>query len=201
VTVSIVSVGGKVTASKQNEIIGEVNQIGLQVVIPTSVAGTGVTVDAAGLVSFSAATTVSVNGCFTSQYQNYQIMFDALGSTSTVMNLRMRLAGADDTTSNYAYQYMDAASTSISGSRGTAQTSMYFAYATTGTGWQFVNIFNPNLASATFVQSFTGWNVAAPNLTIFTGGHNVATAYDGFSIILGSGNITGKLRVYGLRNS
>jgi hypothetical protein len=173
---------------------------GMDLITPTSVAGSGVTLSG-GQVTMASATSVNVNGCFTSQYQNYQFVFDALGSTNINLNLRMRLAGSDDSTSNYFYQYLDAASSAVSGARFTSQTSMYFAYATTGTGWQFVNIFNPNLASATFVQSHTGFNITSPNLTLFTGGHNVATAYDGFSIILASGNITGKLRVYGLRNS
>jgi hypothetical protein len=173
---------------------------GMDLITPTSVAGSGVTLSG-GEVSMSAATGVNVNGCFTSNYQNYQIWFDALGSQDSTLLLRMRLAGSDNSASSYAYQQLDAASTSVTGSRGTAQTSMYFGYATTTRGWHFVNIFNPNLASATLVQSQTAFNVAGPNLTIFMGGHNVATAFDGFSIIVGAGNITGKLRVYGLRNS
>ena len=51
---SLATVGGKITAAFINAIIGLVNRQGTTAVIPTSVAGTGVTLGAAGKVSFSA---------------------------------------------------------------------------------------------------------------------------------------------------
>jgi hypothetical protein len=173
-------------------------QPGMNLITPTSVVGGTFN---GGAISFSAATTLSINGCFTSSYANYRIMFDAtLASGSTGLNMRMRSAGSDNSTSNYAHQYMDAGSTSVTGARATAQTSMAVGAATTGIGWNAMDLFSPNLAAPTLFLSYIANAVTSPSLTLYAGGHNVSSAFDGFSIIPPSSNITGTLRIYGLRN-
>ena len=93
---SLATVGAKITATFMNLIIAQVNAQGYTAVIPTSVAGTGVTLGAAGKVTFSASTAVSVNGCFTSTYDNYLIVVDiSATSANSIPQFRLRLAGTD----------------------------------------------------------------------------------------------------------
>lgn len=174
---------------------------GSDIIYPTSVAGSGVTLSG-GQVSFSAATAVSVNGCFTAAYDNYRLVFTAtLGSGGAGLTIRMRNAGSDDSTSNYAYQYIDAGSTTVTAARATSQSSMQAAAANAGGGWNALDLFSPALASPTFFLTLCSNPVTNPSATYYAGGHNVSSAFDGLSIITPSSSITGKLRIYGLRNS
>jgi hypothetical protein len=176
---------------------------GMDLITPTSVAGSGVTLSG-GHVSFSAATAVSLNGCFASTYDNYQIVVRYQNSAATpVIFVRLRLSGTDAIT-NYQYQNLDASNTSITGGRYTAQ-----AEGLVGTGGAagnpdellVMNVSGPALAAQT---SFFCNNTASTSsiiTRIASMRHTTATAYDGFTIYPSSGNLTGTLRVYGLRNS
>ena len=152
-----------------------------------------------GEVSFSAAATLSVNGCFNSTYDAYRIVAQFSQSVDTTIYARMRAAGTDASGANYDFEALLVAGTSITAGRVTAGTSMNFAYASTDT---FVNIdmHNPALAATTYLlaAAYYGPGVA---YTQHSARHAVSTAYDGFTFIPGSGTITGKLRVYGLRKS
>ena len=79
-------------------------QPGMKMVVPTSVAvgsGSG-SVDTNGAVTFSGASSVSLNGCFTSAYQNYSIIVNDDSASATGYQLfRLRTNGTDNSTSNY----------------------------------------------------------------------------------------------------
>ena len=173
---------------------------GLSLVTPTSVAGSGVTLSG-GAVSFSAASTVSVNGCFTSTYDNYQIALSQVCAAGSIyVSMRLRASGTDNTASSYAFQRIDASSTTVSGALSTAQQAAYVAATSTTGGWYAINVYGPNLAAPTYLSSTGALVVASPTIRIFGGGHDVSSAFDGFTLITSS-NVTGTLRVYGLRNS
>ena len=176
------------------------NPAGMDLITPTSVAGTGVTLSG-GQVSYSGSSTVSVNGCFTAAFENYRIVFyGTLVSGNETFKLRMRLSGTDDSSANYADQRMDAAATTISGARQTAQTSGTCSYVQQNGFWGSIDMFRPQLAAATFFTTVSGNTVAAPNLYQFAGAHNVSTAYDGLTVFPSASTITGTLRIYGYRN-
>ena len=162
----------------------------------------------AGLVyitssTFSAASTVSVNGCFTATYENYRIVYQLATATGTVnLQIRMRAASSDDTSANYAMQYVDG---SGSGSAGMARTLTATAGVIGGAGttgsWGAIEVLRPQIAAATYMTSLVGVSVASPSVTIYSLGHNVSTAYDGFTIYPASSTITGSLAVYGYRKA
>jgi hypothetical protein len=54
-----------------------------------------------GTVTFTGASSVSLNGVFSSTYDNYRIVF----TTTTISNIfmRLRVSNADETTSQYVY--------------------------------------------------------------------------------------------------
>jgi hypothetical protein len=152
-----------------------------------------------GEVSFSAAATLSVNGCFNSTYDSYRIVTQLSNSADAEMKIRMRAAGADATGANYDDQYFYAAGTGTGAIRTTSATSGGVGRASTDY-FCTIDMHSPALAAITYyiANMYYGPGVTT---VLDNGRHNVATAYDGFSFIPASGTMTGKLRVYGLRKS
>lgn len=179
---------------------------GMDLITPTSVAGSGVTLSG-GQVSFSAATSVSVNGCFTTAYDTYivQTQVTAL-STAAFISLRMRTAGTDNASANYYYNGMVAVSSSD---------SVFNSFRSAGaiSSWQLFNTATDDSFAHTFIsgpaQTFstgfqnvtTGTNATDMFYGANGGRMSVSTSYDGLTLIPSAGNITGALRIYGLRNS
>ena len=174
---------------------------GLHFVTPTSVAGTGVSLSG-GTVSFSSATAVSVNGCFTSTYQNYVVMLTYVGSTANVLYWRERLSGTDAATSYaYAANGRDVNGTSVGFSSASATQALVGQGATTAYSQLDVRIMGPNLARVTTMLG-TIWSVSGGILYQSSIGatHAVNTAYDGLTFYPDTGNITGELFIYGFKS-
>jgi hypothetical protein len=97
---------------------------GLVVMTPTSVAKTGTgstaTINSDGSVVFDLCTTLSLNGVFTSSYDNYMIVMRATTSLAwPYFNSRLRASGTDNTTaSSYTNQYLTANGTTVSAGSG-----------------------------------------------------------------------------------
>ena len=102
------------------------SRAGLAKVIPSPVAvgsGTG-SANTLGTVTFSGASSVSLNGIFSSTYDNYRILLDSTAaSASAALNIRVRVSGADASGSDYNSQRIDIAGTSSTITRNTLQTS------------------------------------------------------------------------------
>ena len=178
---------------------GAVAGAGLDLITPTSVAGTGVTLSG-GQVTFTAASTVSLNGCFTAAYDNYQIVFSGVGSENLGVRARLRLAGTDNSASAYSGQGYQSVATLTNIATG-PDNLWYFgnahtlAFSTAGT------FFSPFLAEPT---QFLGAGQRRATIADVTGlalVHSALTSFDGVSFICSAGTITGKLRLYGMRNS
>ena len=176
---------------------------GMDLITPTSVAGTGVTLSG-GQVSFSAATAISVNGCFSATYDNYLIRLKITGSTTTSLNYRMRSAGTDNSGAIYQAQLMYGNGASAAGSAAISQTSGRFGSITsTDMIHMSIDAFSPFLAEATLFYALAGYRSAttSPQVEAQSGGHASAVSYDGITMLPLAGNATGNLRIYGLRNS
>ena len=170
---------------------------GLSLVTPTSVAGTGVTLSG-GTVSFSASSTISVNGCFTATYDNYMMTVTHTGTADTDLNIRLRLAGTDASATDYIFISFD--NTGTTGAvRFTGQTSMRLGPGRNGTKMYATSyLFSPFAAAITGEQNNT---TSSPVMNMTNGIHGLSTSYDGFSLFPSSGTSAGSLRIYGLRNS
>ena len=183
---------------------GAVVGAGMDLITPTSVAGTGVTVSG-GAVSFSASSTVSVNGGFTATYDNYLVVTEFTSSSATgEWYLRLRASGTDATTAYYsAFGFSSFNADSISGqgtTNGTDKISIGYSNSTLG-ATASTNVKAPAIARRTLFEYLSN-NPASTGNSRFGGGvHTTATAYDGFTLYPASGTITGTVRVYGLRNS
>jgi hypothetical protein len=202
---SLATVGAKITATFVNLIIARVNRQGVTAIIPTSVAGTTVTVSATGVVSFTAATSVSINGCFTTEFDNYEIALNVTSiATAANLELRLRVAGTDLSTSTYLYGGTSNNGAGAStGSNGTTA-GFYLTRNPVGavSGAGKVIVFSPMLAAAKRIIS----TMATANATYVTGdtvgGTQASTSlHDGLSIINDGGfAMAGSVTVRGLSN-
>lgn len=168
---------------------------------------------AAGALTFissTAFTTVaSVSlpvATFSATYLNYLVLFN-LSAASTDVNLtgRLRIAGADDTTSTYATMLLGITDTgTASNVSNTAQSS--FTLKTTNN--------NPTYAASfTFLNPFATvrTNILTQISSVIPGTapmgssgtllFNATTSFDSFSFIASTGTITGTVKVYGYANS
>jgi hypothetical protein len=177
---------------------------GMDLITPTSVAGTGVTLSG-GQVNFSAATSVSVNGCFTSAYDTYRIViYGGASAISIGVDARLRLSGTDNATANsYIRTFVRGVSNAASAAIITGTSFSFIASTDTDIWSTNFDVMRPALASMTgFSGMFAGTSSASSDyVAAFGGRHNQTVAYDGISIIPQSGNITGVMRIYGLRIS
>lgn len=204
--ISSVAVGGKITAAFINAIIGLVNRQGATAVIPTSVAGTGVTLGAGGKVSFAASTAVSVNGCFNSDFDTYRIEIDSTSSGAAVYTLVERLSGTNAIT---AYDLQTNAT--VNGTNFPAQSLNQTSWTMNAQSFagkmnMTIDLYNPALAVATTGLATVG-GAANPMTTtaalvqqLFLS-HRTTTAYDGFTLTASTGTITGSIRIYGKNNN
>jgi hypothetical protein len=182
-------------------------QPGMKMVVPTSVAvgsGSG-SVDTNGAVTFSGASSVSLNGCFNSSYDNYRIVFTNTNASNAIFNMRMRASGTDNSTaSSYGTNY-----TYVALSGGAAAGNGY----NNGTSWALdgsSNYYNSNGHIDTFRPfqtemtriNFSHTGLDGANYYNWTGGgnHTQTVSYDGFTIYPTSSTISGTIRVYGYKN-
>ena len=201
---SLASVGQKITAAFMNLIVAEVNKHGHTAIIPTSVAGTGVTVGASGKVSFTASTSISLNGIFTSTYDHYKVEIYTTASSTAVLRVVLRSAGTDATAANYDYTLLYANSGTPGATTVAANAYWTLNAAILSTVMKHnLELTNPFLASMTTAigRSVAYASAVAPLIGNFGGGHRLSTSYDGLTFTASTGSLTGTIRVYGYNNN
>jgi len=179
--------------------------VGLRLITPTS--ATNGTVGATGAVTFSGVSSVSLNGCFTSTYQNYQILLDISSGTGDNVDLsfKYRLSGTD-TSTNYQYQrYYFTGSTLTTGQNELGTDEMFLGALDkdnfSGRSTYEIKLFGPQTATLTSNIS-SGYGSFGALISTYgcTGWQNSATQFDGITFIPSAGNFTGTVRVYGYKN-
>lgn len=151
----------------------------------------------------SAASSVSVNNCFTSSYANYFLVFTLVGSTGTNLRFRYRASGSDNSDSNHAYQNFEVSNTSVGGARSTGQSSYLLGNVRVDNPPAVFTIYlaNPQAAASKSYKSDCFDPSAGGQIVMNYGSKDVTTQFDGFTIYPASGTITGSVRVYALQNS
>lgn len=175
---------------------------GLVVMTPTSVDKTGTgstaTINSDGSVTFSSCATLSLNGVFTSSYDTYMVVLRGDCSSAANVGYRLRVGGTDNSTaSSYVYQELEATSTTITGVRITGDQGRFCAFNNTQENGAIVYIYGPFLAQPTAWRSVTANDASSARIDDYAGTHNQSTSYDGFTMIPGSGSITGLVTVFG----
>lgn len=174
---------------------------GLVPIVPTSVTNGSTTGD--GRISFSAQTSISLNGVFSETYDSYVVLFDlSTLAGNTAVSFRMRAAGVDNSgTGAYLMSLLGTTTGGTAANILTTGTSGTFTYGPTG--YAYVNgelIFtNPFIASQTKVAirsggTDTGYSQYAGRSGMIA--HTQAVSYDGITFLTAAA-ITGTIRVYG----
>lgn len=174
---------------------------GLVPIVPTSVAGTGVSLNAAtGLITTSSSTAVNINGCFTSAFRNYRIFLESTGTAATVV-VTLRASGTDSIT-NYDRTELLARNATVSSStnlNGASATVIGFANTLIQAD---IDLSGPQVAVPTTMLTRGGVhsNPAVQNtsnglVTNFIS-HRPSTSYDGITITYSAAQ-SGTIRVYG----
>jgi hypothetical protein len=175
------------------------SRAGLAKIVPSSVAvgsGTG-SASALGTVTFSGASSVSLNNVFSSTYDHYRVVLYTVGSD---VNFRFRLRNdnSDNSTSNYwwsgYYIPYGAAPTVTATSGGGATTSFLFSGVSSASGGYVFDIFNPKSSS---LQTTVNLNAAESYNSNRSMQFRANTSFDGYSFYPDSGTITGTVSVYG----
>lgn len=179
---------------------------GLVVMRPASIVSSGSgnssTINANGSISFSSCASLSMNGVFTSAYDNYMLVTETSASGGGDFAFRLRVSGTDSS-SSYTWQYVRFNNTTQTAARGVAQTSGYIGSVDiTGTtrDGHTMYLFGPYLSQTTVTRSvpaWSGYNNTGAEIYDFATTHTVSSSYDGITIFPGSGSITGIITIFG----
>lgn len=154
--------------------------------------------------TFTAATTVSINSCFTSTYDNYVVTVNLSAGSGAGGNYyaKLRLSGTDSSAS-YAYNTLTTNGTTVSSATLNGQTTGFPTDSNDQSRpaqTQFT-LMSPAVGVYTwFASNAFSSNMGGQGVKINNGYHAIATAYDGLTLNW-SGAATGTVRVYGMRNS
>lgn len=176
---------------------------GLAKIVPTSVAvgsGSG-SVDSNGNVTFSGASSVSLNTCFSSTYDNYRIIIDFVPSTSTGFVSRYRNT-SDETSSVYGNAVFFYRSNNTSGGEA-ANVSQSYSYimnqSANGYSALSIDVINPMKASYSLMHILGTLGISSTDVKSVFGQTMLAntSTYSGVTFYPLSGTMTGIIRVYG----
>lgn len=179
---------------------------GLVLVKPSSVVNG--TDNGKGTVTFSAASSVSLNDVFSSTYTNYKLIVNQIPSGVSNLNLRLRVSGTDASGNNYKYAAIgyNSNNTALNNySGGAADVSSFESISQCGTtGTDIFSVFDilnsfetkPTFISGKFAR-FDSTGIGILGDFNYTGRHSLSTSYTGFTIFPSSGTITGTVSVYG----
>lgn len=168
---------------------------------PTSVSGTGVSIGAQGDIVLSSATTVTVNGVFTSNFRVYEIVYDSSG-TAAAVNMQLRASGVTNST---GYDLTEALNRNATSSSSTVlnQAQWVMSGGTNTRHAGRIRVFAPFVALETAIIAETGVHAnpavssVANALKGIYGTHRTAAAYDGFVLTFSAAQ-SGQITVMGL---
>jgi hypothetical protein len=157
--------------------------------------------------SFSAVASQSINDVFSATYTNYKIIVNAKSSSANAVtfSFRFRVAGADDSTSNYRAVGIGrrGGSTTVSIDNPGTSTTLLELPALSGVHenllqFEINNPFSAKTKGLTGTNFGVGGDGSTGNAVyVFGGGFFTTTSFTGFSLIPGSGTMTGSISTYG----
>ena len=164
------------------------------------------------LETFTGVSSISVNDCFTSTYDKYRILIEIPGHTNsanTIVWFRLRASGTDYSAANYnvGYHYTLMNSTATGGDLNAISSTYGYVFSAVGSSGGIGNhgsfdLINPRKSGA--YKYFYGQYVAMQassavyGYTMFNQVSNT-DAYDGITLTIASGTMSGNIQVYGYR--
>jgi len=161
-----------------------------------------------GSVEFANAASLSLNGVFSSDYDNYMIvcrLVKTSGTGNPDLDYRLRASSVDANASNYIIQSLVASSTTISGSRSALITfgrvGSNFLNELGQTNGFSLYFYGPHLSQPTAIRSVTASAQTGAYINDVTATHSLSSSYDGFTLFPESTRtMSGLISVYGLVN-
>jgi len=136
---------------------------------------------------------------FSSTYDNYKIVFAGTASGGLNPQIRMRADTTNATGADYNDQYLNVTGTSANPARTTGATYAQLPPLSTDHCGFSIDIYSPFLAKPTTYLAFGPATISTVSFQIWAGVHSLATSYNGFGILTGSGaTINGTFSIYGL---
>ena len=153
--------------------------------------------------SFSAVSSQNVDSVFTSTYENYKIIVELTNTTTqTSLDFRFRASGSTISTNDYSYgeTRYNWGSGSFGAYDQATSTSLLRIAETAGSNPLRANleVFSPQSSEKPFMfyqSANNGFGLGGSGFV------NLTTAFDGFEIFTGSGNMTGSVYIYGYQKS
>jgi hypothetical protein len=180
------------------------SQPGMVLLTPTSIAhsGTSASIGTNGQVTFTAVTSLSLNGVFSATYDNYVIVTRFTNTAAANHNqFRLRASGSDNSTANsYVHQRLESSSTTVAGSRTTSNLTFLSRESATDPSGIYTHVYGPFLAQPTALRTVDASARLGAYITEIASTHNQSTSYDGFTVFPDAGSITGAVQVYGVRS-
>jgi phosphate-selective porin len=175
---------------------------GMVLMTPTSATGTGssATIGTNGSVTFSSCVTLSLNGVFNTDYDNYMIVIRQDLNTVDNMVIRLRSSGTDATGSNYTRQTLFANSTAVTAGRATESSAIVNAGYNVQRIGTTIHMFGPFLSQPTAIRSANAMDSSSAGIYDIVSTHSLSTSYDGFTLFAqgGAGVFNGRVSVCGL---
>lgn len=167
---------------------------------PTSVnySGTSASIGMNGSVEFTAITSLTLNGVFSADYENYVLDVAMLSSADYLVQMQLVASGAVANGSNY-----DLASSAIYGSTLSSTASQgntygYLILPDTIWSGSHIDVYSPYMERATAFRSVSVNGKNTVNIYDYAWHHTLSASYDGFKVTPAAGQVTGSISVYGL---
>lgn len=178
-------------------------------IIPTTVSTTGgsatSSISLTGAVTFATATEVSLNGVFSSTYDNYRIVYNNTSAAGNeAITIRLRASGTD-TSANYVSQRFYTTSTTVAGVLNPSGTDEVYVNdiqtsPSDGRSSFEIDMYKPNISGVTnmFIRG-THVSGSTPYAMLSAATQTDSTQFTGFTL-RAIATFGGTIRVYGLRN-
>jgi hypothetical protein len=173
-------------------------------VIPNSPAQNPQGLELISSQSFSGSTLIEFNNVFSSSYDSYKVTSAVWGSATTNSQFRFHTGtntpNTDTSYFRYGYYYASGVFTNFTAASDNQQ---FWGNHYAGSGiisTTEITFFNP-FKSERSVCLHQHWDGNSGLLATFSSQHVSLTSFTGFRVYPGSGTLTGRISVYGFRNS
>jgi hypothetical protein len=149
-------------------------------------------------VTLSSSSAATFNDVFSSTYDNYRIVASFSATPTADLPYRFRVAGSDNTTSNYSFQLFEINGSSTFAGRNTGQSQGRIGTAGGDESSFAADIFAPYLGIKKRIVSLSSrGTVGTPEALLLWNGFNDTTSFTGISIYPTSSTFSGEITIYG----
>ena len=150
--------------------------------------------------TLSASSSFNINGCFSSAYDNYRIIFNSMqGSAASFMAMGLR-TGSTNATADYKFggwvvEYANNTISPVNSNSNARITYLDWGSTTTTNAAYTFDFFNPFKTTNT---TFSITIMRDASISMRGGTHEAATSYDSLWFTVDTGTVSGSISIFGL---